>query len=176
MKTEFKAKFLQHLSQKKQDKGFTLIELLVVVIIIGILAAVALPSLLSQTNKAKQAEARQNVGAMNRAQQSYFLEQNKFAGDLTALGVGLRTQTTNFKYGMNLPAPTTADTQITNYAQALGKNLKSYMGSVYLTEAAAGGVTESLTLAYLCETKSPSSTTVAQSGTGCDGNSVALGE
>ena len=38
MKTELKAKFLQHLNQRRQDKGFTLIELLVVIIIIGILS------------------------------------------------------------------------------------------------------------------------------------------
>lgn len=89
MKTELKAKFLQHLiSKKKENEGFTLIELLVVVIIIGILAAIALPSMLNQASRARLAGAQNVAGAVNRAQQAYRLENPVFANDATTLKIG----------------------------------------------------------------------------------------
>ena len=100
MKTELKAKLLQHLvSGKKNDKGFTLIELLVVIIIIGILAAIALPSFLNQASKARQAEAKQALGALTRGQQAYRLEEPQFAPTMGNLALGVKSVTDNFDYG-----------------------------------------------------------------------------
>ena len=80
MNTQFQAKLLQNLAKnKKNNEGFTLIELLVVVIIIGVLAAIALPSLLGQVGKAREVEAKNLVGRINNAQQEYYTTKAQFA-------------------------------------------------------------------------------------------------
>ena len=46
------------------EKGFTLVELMIVIVIVGILSAVALPSFLGQTNKAKATECTTKIGSI----------------------------------------------------------------------------------------------------------------
>lgn len=154
MKTEFKAKFLNHLIQrKKDDKGFTLIELLVVIIIIGILAAIALPAFLNQANKAKQSEAKQYVGALMRSQQAYYLEKSAFTTDADKLAKPVATQTENYKYLMPVTGAGSTTETINVRGETQKPALKSYVGGVTL--ATVTTTSEATTAALLCETDAP---------------------
>ncbi|MHC0061517.1 type IV pilin-like G/H family protein [Nostoc sp. UIC 10890] len=153
MKTELKAKFLQHiLNKKNENEGFTLIELLVVIIIIGILSAIALPSFLNQANKAKQSEAKTYTGSMNRAQQAFYLEQNQFAAqaDFGKLGLGVATQTTNYIYKIE-GGGTGSPSLVSNQADTVigTAPLKTYVGGVSIATQSA--TSEATTIAILCE-------------------------
>ena len=172
MKSEFKTKLIQHLlNSKNSEKGFTLIELLVVIIIIGILAAIALPSFLNQANKARESEAKTYTGSVNRGQQAYFLEQRGFTGSISSLGLGLAIKTANYEYisstqgtgngGAAIPAsalatdPKQLAQYINNYGKPTTAAVKGFVGTTYVATTTGG---EQTTIAVLCGTKTPNST------------------
>jgi type IV pilus assembly protein PilA len=135
MRPELQAKLLQHLSKKKADGGFTLVELLVVVIIIGILAAIALPSYLNLTASSKQAEPRTFMASINQAQIARVSKDSE-SGYTTVMdelglgivkGTGATSESSVYEYTISSP---NAQNAIIEASTLKDLKLKAYSGGV----------------------------------------------
>ena len=89
-------------SRNLLEKGFTLVELMIVIVIVGILSSVALPTFLSQRDKAKGTECVTKLGALITT-----INTEAISGNLTAAQV---------KTVMDLEATTAGTNSICNYA------------------------------------------------------------
>jgi len=67
-------------SRAGDERGFTLIELLVVILIIGILAAIAIPSFINQRGKANDAKAKSDVRTAQTAMETFYTDNNTYVG------------------------------------------------------------------------------------------------
>jgi MSHA pilin protein MshA len=72
----------------KRFKGFTLIELVMVIVILGILAAVAIPRFVDLTTSAKEAAEKGVVGGVRAGIYTYYAENRAFPGSMPDCAVG----------------------------------------------------------------------------------------
>jgi type IV pilus assembly protein PilA len=164
-------RFIYQLLTSKQrntnsENGFTLIELLVVIIIIGILAAIALPSFLNQSAKARQSEAKTYIGSLNHAQQGYYSEKLAFAQSISVLGIGLTASTVNYQYTVNVPVATL----VTNKATSQTVAIRSYAGVVNLAIITSTG--DATTRSELCQANTPGSAAIGNGSVDASSNPV----
>jgi type IV pilus assembly protein PilA len=143
---------LHNLRRRAEDeKGFTLIELLVVILIIGILAAIAIPAFLNQRAKAYDSQAKSNVKTAQIAEETYATDNNgTYASDtLSASDTGaLATIEPTLK---NAPFPTATANGATGY-------------TIVATSAGSGGAPDTFTLT---STNGTVSKTCSGTGGGC---------
>ena len=79
---------------RRSRRGFTLIELLIVVVIIGILAAIAIPKFQSTKGKANAATLKSDLRNLATAQEAYFYTNLTYTSSLPSLNVSLSTGVT----------------------------------------------------------------------------------
>src|SRR4051795_10964962 len=82
---------------QSEESGFTLIELLVVILIIGILAAIALPNFLGQRSKAQDSSAKSDARNMVSQLESCYTDANTYSG--TGSGSSCLSGNTGLDYG-----------------------------------------------------------------------------
>jgi type IV pilus assembly protein PilA len=120
-----------------EEKGFTLIELLVVILIIGILAAIAIPSFINQRTKGQDANAKSWARTAATAEETYFTDNQDYNGTLAQLQA-IEPTLSNYPSGT---APT-----ITGGASSYTINVPSKSGgNFYYNRASGGAITRTCT-------------------------------
>jgi len=95
--------------QMNNDRGFTLIELMVVVIIVGVLAAVAIPLYTGYIKNARTSEGQARLGAIMTAAKAYHQRYSAWPADEDAEGFYADfSQTAHFTYSMDAAGFTVA--------------------------------------------------------------------
>ena len=100
-------------SRAQDEKGFTLIELLVVILIIGILAAIALPAFLNQREKAQDSTAKSDVRTAQTAMETFYTDNQTYIGGTRDALIKIEPALTNANFtAADVTTPTAQEYKI----------------------------------------------------------------
>jgi type IV pilus assembly protein PilE len=111
---------------KNSNKGFTLIELLVVMLIIGILAAVAIPSYRGYMQRARRADAKTALEQVRAAQEMWRAEKGCYALDNVDCQGVANAGTSEAKLQTTMGAPATAISTYYNWSFVAGHDATTF--------------------------------------------------
>jgi type IV pilus assembly protein PilA len=138
-------------SDAAQESGFSLIELLVVMIIIGILAAIAIPLFLSQKQNAYDTQAKADVHGAALAEESYFADFQTYIPETTSTTPPAALATEGFKMSNKTvdvtvftyaPGATTGGSTSLSQPGGYCVQLTSGSGKIFYSASFLGGITK----------------------------------
>ena len=80
----------------QKSRGFTVVELIIAIAIIGILAAIAIPSYQEHLKRGRRADAQQFLSQVAQKQQQYLMDARSYAGTMAELSMPVPTSVSNF--------------------------------------------------------------------------------
>ena len=109
---------------QRNRKGFTLIELLIVVVIIGILAAIAIPKFANTKSKAYITAMKSDLRNLVTAEEAFFSDSSKYTATLSDLKFNVSTgvKAPNIAVGAGWWVATNEHTQLTGQTCGIGMN------------------------------------------------------
>ena len=138
----------------QSESGFTLVELLVVMLIIGLLAAIAIPAFFNQRNKANDASAKESVRTAQTAMETYSTDNNgSYVGRGRCRPASIEAAVPTDCAGAARPCLTISGSNGSNAANAGAPTASGYRvtvtakttGNTFSIDRAANG-----TISYVC--------------------------